>query len=190
MPIEEEVTDIAEITQLLSNTNELLNRSSHLRASLTVSVRHANKKTGQTATFLFPAKKKEGSKKSKNKKMGLWNNLMKKSREDLSVDSDVEQTSSGDSSDAYESVAAKSPVHAPGPVPERTRYEEANARIAAKFEKSRENDVPAKETLEPVTSPEACKPVTSPETCKPVTSLDKCEPVTSSDDDFERVSML
>jgi hypothetical protein len=125
LPIEEEVADISEISQLLTNTNELLNRSSHLRASLTVSVRHPNKKTAQTTTFLFPAKKKEGGKKPKAKKQGLWNNLLRKSREDLSVDSDVENSSSDSSVE---------------PPPEKcvSKYEEANARVAAKLEKTRE----------------------------------------------------
>ena len=160
LPVEEEVTDISEITQLLSNTNELLNRSSHLRASLTVSVRHANKKTGQTATFLFPAKKKEGGcKKSKAKKQGLWNNLLKKSREDLSVESDAENSSSCDSSDANEPVVER--------VPERTasKYEEANARIAAKFEKSRESETLSQQQQQP----------------SEIKST-----ATSSDDDFDR----
>ena len=148
-PIEEEVADIAEITQLLSNTNELLNRSSHLRASLTVSVRHPNKKTAQTTTFVFPTnnsnnnnnKKKESSSKKKakgQKSQGIWNNfLYRKSKEDLTKDSDEETSSS---SDDKEFVAEK-----PTTVPQTTtaekgisRYEEANVRIAAKFEMNRE----------------------------------------------------
>ena len=160
MPVEEEVTDISEITQLLSNTNELLNRSSHLRASLTVSVRHANKKSGQTATFLFPTKKKEGGKKSKRPKQGLWNNLLRKSREDLTVESDTENSSDA-SETVAENAAAKQLPHAEMKV---SKYEEANARIAAKFEKDRCTEISSKSSQEAVTSP---------------------EPVTSSDDDRE-----
>jgi len=143
-PVEEEVADIAEITQLLSNTNELLNRSSHLRASLTVSVRHpGNKKSAQTTTFLFPGKKKElnGSKKSKAKKSGLWNNLLhtnKKPRDESDVD-DENSSSSADDVKEVEKVSTDKGI---------SRYEEANARIAAKFEKERNEGPNETKTVE------------------------------------------
>ena len=47
-------SDLNEISQLLSSTNQLLSRNSHLRASLTISVKRSNSKKATTTTFIIP----------------------------------------------------------------------------------------------------------------------------------------
>lgn len=51
-------SDLNEISQLLTTTNQLLNRNSNLRASLTISVKRSNSKKATTTTFVLPKRQK------------------------------------------------------------------------------------------------------------------------------------
>lgn len=124
-PVESaEVSDLSEITKLLTNTSDLLSRSGHLRASLTVSVRHPSKPKGQTTTFVFPANANasgggggpggDGTDK-KAKRLGTR----------------VQSNASGD----YENVASPGAA-IQGPMEKGISwYERENLRIASKLEK-------------------------------------------------------
>lgn len=88
--------DLNEISQLLSSTNQLLSRNSHLRASLTISVKRSNSKKATTTTFIIPNPNKgerggAGHKKEPDNKQFEY--------VDIALDDHNSDDSSADSSD-------------------------------------------------------------------------------------------